>query len=84
MSDTVVTAPDAKFSLDELLTRVEAGEEIVITREDVPVARLVPAAAPAPKPVRRPGLYAARASLDPEFFEPLPEEELRALEGGDE
>ncbi len=33
---------EAKTHLSELLTKVEAGEEIVITRYDTPVARLVP------------------------------------------
>ena len=33
---------DAKARLSELLNRVEAGEEIVIARGDVPIARLVP------------------------------------------
>lgn len=102
MSDTVVTAPDAKFSLDDLLTRVEAGEEIVITRDGRPVARLVPAplrpavpqpdvavstevfAHPTPRKRRQFGLYAGLASIGPEFFEPLPEDELRLWEGGDD
>ena len=33
---------DAKARLSELLSRVEAGEEIVIARGDVPIARVVP------------------------------------------
>ncbi len=33
---------EAKNSLDTLLDRVEHGEEIVITREGRPIARLVP------------------------------------------
>lgn len=36
---------EAKTTLSALLERVEAGEEIVITRRGVPVARLVPPAA---------------------------------------
>jgi prevent-host-death family protein len=35
---------EAKTTLSALLERVEAGEEIVITRRGVPVARLVPPA----------------------------------------
>jgi prevent-host-death family protein len=34
---------EAKNRLSELLTRMEAGEEITITRNGKPVARLVPA-----------------------------------------
>lgn len=37
-----VTALEAKTRLGELLDRVSRGEEIVITRHDKPVARLVP------------------------------------------
>ncbi len=33
---------EAKTKLSELLDRVEGGEELVITRHGVPVARLVP------------------------------------------
>ncbi len=37
-----VTALEAKTHFGELLTRVTRGEEIVITRHDKPVARLIP------------------------------------------
>jgi prevent-host-death family protein len=37
-----VTAFDAKNRLGRLLDRVQAGEELVITRHGKPVARLVP------------------------------------------
>lgn len=37
-----VTAFEAKTRFGELLERVAAGEEIVITRHDKPVARVVP------------------------------------------
>ncbi len=37
-----IGAYDAKTRLSELLDRVEAGEQIVITRHGRPVARLVP------------------------------------------
>ena len=39
---TVVGAHDAKTRLAELLDRVERGEEVVITRHNRPVAKLVP------------------------------------------
>lgn len=38
-----VTALEAKTRLGELLDRVARGEEIVITRHEKPVARMVPA-----------------------------------------
>ena len=37
-----ITAFEAKTRFGELLNRVASGEEIVITRHDKPVARLVP------------------------------------------
>jgi len=39
---STVTAFDAKTRFGELLDRVAGGEEIVITRHDKPVARMVP------------------------------------------
>lgn len=39
---TVVTAADAKAGLSELLRRAEAGEEIILTRNGEPVAKLGP------------------------------------------
>jgi prevent-host-death family protein len=39
---STVTALEAKTRLGELLARVARGEEVVITRHDKPVARLVP------------------------------------------
>ena len=44
-----VGAFEAKTKLSELLDRVAAGEEIVITRHGKPAARLVPPHAAAPK-----------------------------------
>ena len=41
-SSNTVGAYEAKTHLSELLEKVEAGEEIVITRHGAPVAKLVP------------------------------------------
>ena len=51
-----VTAFDAKTRFGELLDRVARGEEIVITRHDKPVARIVPEG--------RQSLEAVRAAID--------------------
>jgi prevent-host-death family protein len=48
-----VTAFEAKTRFGELLERVSKGEEVVITRHDKPVARLVPEGAPRLEEVRR-------------------------------
>lgn len=50
---TTVTAFEAKTRFGELLERVSGGEEIVITRHDKPVARLVPEGTPRLDEVRR-------------------------------
>ena len=39
---STVTAFEAKTRFGELLDRVSRGEEVVITRHDKPVARLIP------------------------------------------
>lgn len=76
MMTTTVNVHTAKTELSKLLARVEAGEEIVIARGKVPVARLVPM--PAVKKVRVPGRLKGQISIGPEFFEPLPQDELDA------
>jgi len=82
---TTVTIHEAKTNLSELIRRVEAGEEVIIARRDVPVARLE--AIP-----RRHGKRGLAGILkgkveplpDSFFFDPLPEDELRLWEGRDE
>jgi antitoxin (DNA-binding transcriptional repressor) of toxin-antitoxin stability system len=49
-----------------------------LARGSQPVAKLVPYRAPAPK--RRFGAWRGIISVGPEFFEPLPEDELAAWE----
>ncbi len=48
-----VTALQAKTRFGELLDRVSRGEEIVITRHEKPVARMIPEGRPALAEVRR-------------------------------
>lgn len=74
----VVTIHAAKTHLSQLIARVEAGEEIVLARGKEPVARLVPI-----RPVtaqRQFGALKGKVTVGPEFFEPLPEDELKAWE----
>lgn len=58
MAKTTLTAFEAKTRFGELLERVAAGEEIVITRHDRPVARVIPEGMP-----RRDGVRDAVAGL---------------------
>ncbi len=71
--DDVVSVHAAKTHLSQLLARVEAGEVITIARRRIPVAKLVPIA---PKPRREFGAMRGQIGIGPEFFEPLPEDEL--------
>jgi len=74
----VITVHAAKTNLSKLIERAESGEEIIIARGKYPAVKLVPV-----KPVsqRHFGMYKGLAKVGPEFFEPLPEEELQAWEG---
>jgi prevent-host-death family protein len=74
---STVTVHEAKTHLSRLLARVEAGEEIVIARGKKPIARLTPEVPMKVEP-RKPGDWKGLIEIGPEFFEPLPEEELRA------
>jgi prevent-host-death family protein len=74
----IVTIHNAKTNLSQLLARVEAGEEIILARGKEPIAKLVPFRAP---PIRRRfGALRGIVSVGPEFFEPLPEQELTTWE----
>ena len=75
----VVSVSQAKTQFSRLIARVEAGEEVTITRRGAPVARLV---ACKPRKKRRPGRLEGKVVIPDEFFDPLPEEELKLWEGG--
>jgi antitoxin (DNA-binding transcriptional repressor) of toxin-antitoxin stability system len=76
------TMHEAKTNLSKLVSRALAGEEVILThgKKRIPAVKLVPVAAN--RRVERPiGLYKGQIDIGPEFFEPLPEEELRRWEG---
>jgi prevent-host-death family protein len=83
MSTITYTVHAAKTNLSKLIERVEQGEEVVIARGKKPVARLVPIGVPAHIRRRRAfGVLKGKLKLpDSFFFDPLPEEELKAWEG---
>lgn len=68
-----VSIYDAKTHLSRLIDAVEAGEEVVITRNGRPVARLVRAI---PTPRRRFGTMPGVATIRDDFDEPLSIEDL--------
>lgn len=73
-----VNVHEAKSQLSRLLAQVEAGEEVVIARNGVPVARLVSTSRQAGK--RQPGRWKGVFTVPESFFDPLPEEELARWE----
>jgi len=69
----------AKTNLSRLLDRAAKGEEIVITRNGRPVAKLV-SALPSRKP-RKLGTLKGKVRVAKDFDAPLPGELLDAFEG---
>ena len=81
-----VTALEAKTRFGELLDRVSRGEEIVITRHEKPVARMIPEGRRALTEVREAvsELQALRQEMGKRRgFKPLTDKEIRdAIEEG--
>ncbi|WJH39944.1 type II toxin-antitoxin system prevent-host-death family antitoxin [Aliirhizobium terrae] len=79
---SIVNISKAETELSKLLDRVEAGEEVVIARDDKPVAKLVLVES-VDRPPRQAGRFAHLRDKLPEnlFLEPLSEDELQAWEG---
>ena len=75
----IYTIHAAKTNLSKLVARAEAGEEIVLARGKDPVAKIVPVVKKQ-KPKRKFGAMKGRIKIGPEFFDPLPEEELKLWE----
>lgn len=77
---TVIDMQEAEAHFSNLIARMEQGEEIVIARGDIEVAKLVPI--PQRKLANRvPGTLKGKISLPDSFFDPLPEDQLRLWEG---
>lgn len=72
-----VTIHQAKTHLSRLLQQVEAGEEVVVCRGKLPVARIVPSG---PSRVSRPNVGKAtsqRFDIPADAFAPLGDDELK-------
>ncbi|MEW6572224.1 MAG: type II toxin-antitoxin system Phd/YefM family antitoxin [Bacillota bacterium] len=68
----------AKTHFSKLLARVKKGEEIIITKAGIPVARLAPL--PAQQGRRVSGSAKGRVLVAPDFNEPLPESIMESFE----
>lgn len=75
-----ITVETAGQDLNRLIDQVKAGEEVVITQGNEPVAKLV--SLKAQRAARTPGRLKGQLNLpDSFFFDPLPEAELRLWSG---
>jgi len=73
-----ITIHKAKTNLSRLIEKACRGEEVVIARGSRPVVRLVPIVDS--RGNRKPGELRGKLEVGPEFFEPLPPEELESWE----
>lgn len=71
-----VSLYSAKTHFSEIIDRVEAGSEYIVTRNGVPCARVIPFRKPKKVP-----LGFVDGSISERFFDPLPVQELAAWEG---
>lgn len=72
MATKTVDIVEAQASLPDLVSLVNAGVEVVLTKNSTPVACLVPMeSVPA---VRVPGLHAGAIKTSDDFDQPLPDE----------
>ena len=69
-----VTVHKAKTNLSRLIEDVCKGEEVIIARGKKPVVRMIPINGT--RGERKPGWLKGKFKVGPEFFEPLPPEEL--------
>ncbi|WP_419938623.1 type II toxin-antitoxin system Phd/YefM family antitoxin [Candidatus Palauibacter sp.] len=74
-----VNIAEARAGLSRYLARVERGETVTLCRRNVPIAEIRPLRA-APERERPIGIDRGM-TVPASFFEPLPDEVLRAFEG---
>jgi prevent-host-death family protein len=75
---TQVNTHEAKTQLSKLLVRVQAGEEIVIAKAGIPVARLV--AVNETVGIRIPGTARGCINIHADFDESLPDDLIDSFE----
>jgi len=71
----IINVHEAKTHFSKLLARVHSGEEIIIAKAGKPYAKLIPLNQ---IKERVPGI--AKGALTDDFFDSLPEDELRGWE----
>ena len=78
-----VNIHQAKTNLSRLLSRVELGEEIIISNRGIPIAKLVPFQVSSNRRSSL-GLDRGRFTVPDDFDDPLPEKILAEFEGSEE
>jgi len=71
------TVHQAKTNLSRLIKEAEKGAEVIITRGKKPVAKIVSIQNTSKK--RIPGMFKGQIWSAPDAFDPLTDEEMRAL-----
>ncbi len=75
-----VSVRQAKAHLSRYLNRLKKGEKVIICKRNVPIAELTRIDPESTKP--RPfGLGKGLIKINPSFWDPLPDDELRLWEG---
>ncbi len=81
MAEKIYNLYEAKTSLSRLVDRVAEGEEIIIAKAGVPLARLVPFGRRERR--REPGGWQGRVHIAEDFDDPLPPELQEAFDGSE-
>ncbi|MBT3220031.1 MAG: type II toxin-antitoxin system Phd/YefM family antitoxin [Proteobacteria bacterium] len=79
MSGVIINLYEAKTSLSRLVDRAAKGEEIIIAKAGMPLAKLGPLRAGMKK--RKPGGWEGQVQIADDFDEPLPADILAAFTG---
>jgi len=77
---TTVNIHEAKTHFSKLIEQIQRGEEVVIAKAGVPVARLTPYTPDKPK-IRPPGGMKGQGWIADDFDAPLPDDLIAAFEG---
>lgn len=80
LSMKTVNLRELKANLPELLARVAAGETVIISRQNIAVAKLMPVPQ-AEREARPIGLAKGTGAVLPEFLDPLPDDLLHLFDG---
>ena len=76
---TTVNMHEAKSQLSKLVDLAHQGEDVIIARNGKPTARIVPIESEQ-RPLRPIGLHAGQVEIPDSFFDPLPDEIMKAFE----